>query len=708
MEVQTTAVFRTIQYAKDAGYTTVSEQGSSRSGKTWNTVLWLIFRCLQYPNTTVSVVRATLPAIKGSVYRDFKENMFLVGAWDDKCMNKSDFIYSFPNGSWIEFFSCDNEQKIRGRKRKILYVNEGNELKFIEWQQLQMRTTEFSIIDYNPSFTDDHWLCTLNKEKGTYHFITTYKDNPFLEQKVIDEIESLQWKNPSLWQVYGLGMQAVIEGLVFENVGYVDDIPQWAKRKTWLGMDLGYTCFRGDTLIATARGDVPIRDVVAGDYVLTTKGYRKVLKRHDNGVKEIVEKKIKIAGKEIVFHATDNHKFKTYGKWKKYGELTKKDNLYVLLNLWESNIKDTQMGSIPTITTTNGKKQDATTKNSCIMRFIDILEEKFHKDTSYTTKTRILSITRLKTLCLSLQANIGNFIQNLFQDITQKNMRCQYVLRKITGRKDVESLMKISQTQRKFANIAAMNLHQQMFTKGFATKSVITSGNTHQNDVTQNLSVNGVENDSKVISTSSQKHVQMNAHIDCLPIEEVKETGRQFCEVYDLEVEGIHEYFANGVCVHNCDPTAIVQVCVYEDTIYIDEVCYQTKMLASDIVDAIKNRIREDRREYKVISESADPRMIDEIYNAGIDIHPVHKFGGSIMAGIQKMQEFKIKVTKRSTNIRKEFKNYTYRQDKEGKWLNVPIDGFNHALDAIRYVILEEVLGGYGQGMSAEELADIL
>lgn len=398
MKIQTTRIYAEIQKAKDAGFTTVSEQGSSRSSKTFNTVIWIILRCLFVPKTTVSVVRATLPAIKGSVFRDFKEIMIKMKVWDDRCMNKSDFIYSFPNGSWVEFFSCDNEQKIRGRKRKILYVNEGNELKFIEWQQLQMRTTEFSIIDYNPSFTEDHWLCTLNKEKTTYHFITTYKDNPFLEQKVIDEIESLQWKNPSLWRVYGLGLQAIIEGLIFENVEYVDEIPLYAKKKAWIGMDLGYTN----------------------------------------------------------------------------------------------------------------------------------------------------------------------------------------------------------------------------------------------------------------------------------------------------------------------DPTAIVEVCLYDDTIYIDEVCYQTKMLSSDITGAIKEKNRKEKRQYKVISESADPRLIDEVYNAGIDIHPVKKFGGSIMAGIQKMQEFKIKVTKRSTNIRKEFNNYTYRQDKEGKWLNEPIDAWNHGLDAIRYVILEEVLGGYGQGLSAEELADIL
>ena len=78
--------------------------------------------------------------------------------------------------------------------------------------------TKFSIIDYNPSFTDDHWLCTLNKEPKTYHFITTYKDNPFLEQKVIDEIESLKDKNSSLWRIYGLGLQAMVEGLIFEKI----------------------------------------------------------------------------------------------------------------------------------------------------------------------------------------------------------------------------------------------------------------------------------------------------------------------------------------------------------------------------------------------------------------------------------------------------------------------------------------------------------
>lgn len=382
MKLQTTRVFSEITKAQKNGYTTVSEQGSSRSAKTYNTVIWIVCQCLAVPKTTVSICRATLPSLKGSVLRDFIEVLQRIGEYSDKCFNKSDLIYTFPNGSWVEFFSCDNETKLRGRKRKILFVNEANELKYLEWQQLQLRTTQFSIIDYNPSFSDEHWICEVNKDPRTYHFISTYKDNPFLEQKVIDEIESLKRKNFSLWQIYGLGLQAQVEGLVFRNVDVVERIPETGyRRRRFLGVDFGYTN----------------------------------------------------------------------------------------------------------------------------------------------------------------------------------------------------------------------------------------------------------------------------------------------------------------------DPTAIVDVVIEEETktLYIDELCYRTSMLTSDIVAELKPQ-----GAVKVVSESADPRLVQEIYRAGINIHPVVKYQGSVEAGLTKMQEYKIVITKHSTNVIKEFRNYTYSQDKEGKWLNTPIDVWNHAIDAIRYVVMSEILGG--------------
>jgi phage terminase large subunit len=137
------------------------------------------------------------------------------------------------------------------------------------------------------------------------------------------------------------------------------------------------------------------------------------------------------------------------------------------------------------------------------------------------------------------------------------------------------------------------------------------------------------------------------------------------------------------------DVTAIVDIGIDipNNAIYIDELCYKTRMLTKDIVSELKGQSS------KIWSESADPRMIDEIYNAGINIHPVEKGPGSVKAGIDKMKGMRICITMRSFNILKEFKNYTYKQDKTGKFLNDPVDDWNHAIDAIRYVVLMEILG---------------
>lgn len=222
------------------GKAIISLQGSARSAKTYNILIFLIIYILEHSAVRLSIVRKTLPALKGSVLIDFKEIMYRMGLWNDKQFNKTELIYRFSNGSWVEFFSTDDEQKIRGRKRDILFANEANELFYIEWQQLIMRTTQFAIIDYNPSFSEDHWIEQVNKDPDTHHFISTYKDNPFLEQKIIEDIEKLRDKNKSLWTVYGLGLRAVIEGRIFESYEMIDQIPGYVKKR-FIGMDFGYT-----------------------------------------------------------------------------------------------------------------------------------------------------------------------------------------------------------------------------------------------------------------------------------------------------------------------------------------------------------------------------------------------------------------------------------------------------------------------------------
>jgi phage terminase large subunit len=135
------------------------------------------------------------------------------------------------------------------------------------------------------------------------------------------------------------------------------------------------------------------------------------------------------------------------------------------------------------------------------------------------------------------------------------------------------------------------------------------------------------------------------------------------------------------------DPTAIIQCGVLDNDLYLDELCYRTHMLTKDIIDVLKPL------KQKVISESADPRMIQEISNAGILIYPVNKFPGSINAGIDKMQEMNIKVTRRSVNLLYELRNYTWDKDKNGNFINTPIDKYQHLIDGARYWVLGEILG---------------
>lgn len=136
------------------------------------------------------------------------------------------------------------------------------------------------------------------------------------------------------------------------------------------------------------------------------------------------------------------------------------------------------------------------------------------------------------------------------------------------------------------------------------------------------------------------------------------------------------------------DVTACGDNYFHGNDIYIDEMFYKTHMLTSDIISEFKSIPKK-----KTWCDSADPRMIAEIYNAGINVHGAQKPAGSVKAGIDWMKSRTINVTERSVNAIKELNNYTYQQDKNGIWLNEPIDDFNHILDGTRYVCYMEFIG---------------
>lgn len=126
------------------------------------------------------------------------------------------------------------------------------------------------------------------------------------------------------------------------------------------------------------------------------------------------------------------------------------------------------------------------------------------------------------------------------------------------------------------------------------------------------------------------------------------------------------------------DPSAAVVCGIIGNDLYLDEIFYRTGMLSSDISKELVKFSG-----LKVFSESADPRLIQEIKNAGVNIYAVDKSGNSIIAGIDKMLSFDhIYVTERSYNLIKEFRNYVWDKDKDGNYINKPIDAWNHCFTA--------------------------
>jgi phage terminase large subunit len=130
------------------------------------------------------------------------------------------------------------------------------------------------------------------------------------------------------------------------------------------------------------------------------------------------------------------------------------------------------------------------------------------------------------------------------------------------------------------------------------------------------------------------------------------------------------------------DPTALVDLYSYNGGIILDEQLYQKGMSNKQIADLITNL---PSPKTLVVADSSEPKSIDELSSYGINVIPANKGQGSVLQGIQKLQDQRVSITKRSLNGIKEYRNYMWMTDKNGKILNTPMDMWNHFMDATRY-----------------------
>ena len=257
-------------------------QGGSSAGKTFAILAVLIDKAVKIPHSEISVVSNTVPHLRRGALRDSLKIMKETGRYIDRNYNKTNLTYNFSNGSYIEFFSVEDESKLRGARRHILYINEANNINYEAYQQLAIRTSGDIYVDFNP--VARFWAHTeVLNEPDSELLILTYKDNEGLPNTVLHELEDkrIKARTSEYWmnwcRVYLDGEVGKLEGTIFQDYNIIDKIPEDAKLIGY-GTDWGFTN-DPTTLVALYRYDGKLlidellyqKGLMSGDYARMVK-----------------------------------------------------------------------------------------------------------------------------------------------------------------------------------------------------------------------------------------------------------------------------------------------------------------------------------------------------------------------------------------------------------------------------------------------------
>lgn len=237
-----TPVFNANLAAYECGqYRVICNEGSTRSSKTYSEIqlaCYIAERPDKYGIKQITVVSPSLPHLKKGARKDFLEIANDWGFFNEDSFNRTDNIYTFQSGSYIEFFGAEDSGKARGPGRDILIVNEANLISEQTYIQLALRTIEVIFLDYNPA--DEYsYVYKIADKEGNKKIHSTYLNNKgFLSKAQIDEIESLKDADENLWKVYGLGLRGTSSETIYTHWQMIDNMPDC--EDFWYGLDFGF------------------------------------------------------------------------------------------------------------------------------------------------------------------------------------------------------------------------------------------------------------------------------------------------------------------------------------------------------------------------------------------------------------------------------------------------------------------------------------
>lgn len=259
LELKTTRVFKRNREALlDPNIRYIINQGSTRSSKTYSIFQLLILYALTNKDKRVNVVRKSKSTLVATALQDFKEVFDSLNISHLAKYNASTHFYKFTSGTRISFIGADDPQKLRGLKHDIVYLNEANELKIEDYDQIAMRTSNTIIMDFNPS-DQFSYIYEVLKSPKAIKIHSTYKDNPYVSQSNIDQIESYKLTDPEKWQVFGLGLNVIRKERIFPKIEY----KPFPKDLDYVyGMDFGYNDPTTLIKVAIKDGNLYIKEIM--------------------------------------------------------------------------------------------------------------------------------------------------------------------------------------------------------------------------------------------------------------------------------------------------------------------------------------------------------------------------------------------------------------------------------------------------------------
>lgn len=238
MQMNVTPVFRANKEAFESyKHRVISNQGSTRSSKTYSICQLLPLIALQQ-RKSITVCSPSLPHLKRGAMRDMISIMQKMGIYKETYHNKTDNVYRFPTGSYIEFFGAEEGNRLRGPGRDILYINEANLISLDSYRQLSWRTKDTIFIDFNPA-DEFSWVYDVSDDPKNLLIHSTYKNNlANLTPEQIADIESLKDADENLWKVYGLGLRGTSSETIYTHWKITDHFPEV---NDWCyGLDFGF------------------------------------------------------------------------------------------------------------------------------------------------------------------------------------------------------------------------------------------------------------------------------------------------------------------------------------------------------------------------------------------------------------------------------------------------------------------------------------